>query len=228
MPVVGIGTSSVVADERRDRPHDRAVPVGQARPREDREVRDQDREVRERQEHEERDRPPDGGAGVERPPLGPRGSRGRSRTRRPAPSPSRGRATGARSRPGPTRTPPARATRTAATRFGRRTRTPPSTGTASTRACRRTGRLIARIEAETAIASESPPAVAAIRPSPSFRRNQNSPRPARIGFRTISARSPPPHPNSHDEAIVGSESHPLCGSAANQVPDISNGFHSGT
>ena len=90
------------------------------------------------------------------------------------------------------------------------------------------GRLIARIEAETAIASESPPAVAAIRPSPSFRRNQNSPRPARIGFRTISARSPPPHPNSHDEAIVGSESHPLCGSAANQVPDISNGFHSGT
>src|SRR6185295_10122207 len=90
------------------------------------------------------------------------------------------------------------------------------------------GRLIARIEAETAIASESPPAVAAIRPSPSFRRNQNSPSPARIGFRTIIARSPPPHPNSHDEAIVGSESHPLCGSAANQVPDISNGFHSGT
>ena len=69
---------------------------------------------------------------------------------------------------------------------------------------------------------------AAIRPSPSFRRNQNSPRPARIGFRTISARSPPPQPNIHDKAIVGSESHPLCGSAANEVPDISNGFHSGT
>ena len=90
------------------------------------------------------------------------------------------------------------------------------------------GRLIARIDAETAIESESPPAVAAIRPSPSFRRNQNSPRPARIGLRTISARSPPPQPNTHDEAIMGSESHPLCGSAANQVPDISNGFHSGT
>ena len=84
------------------------------------------------------------------------------------------------------------------------------------------------MEAETAIESESPPAVAAMRPSPSFRRNQNSPRPARIGFRTISARSPPPQPNSHDVAIVGSESHPLWGSAANQVPDISNGFQSGT
>src|SRR5215218_8946268 len=89
------------------------------------------------------------------------------------------------------------------------------------------GRLIARIDAETAIESESPPALAAIRPSPSFRRNQNSPRPARIGFRMISARIPPPQPNTHDEAITGSESHPLWGSAANQVPDISNGFHSG-
>ena len=90
------------------------------------------------------------------------------------------------------------------------------------------GRLIARIEAETAIESESPPAVAAIRPSPSSRRNQKSPRPARIGFRTISARSPPPQPNTHDEAMMGSESQPLCGSAANHVPDISKGFHKGT
>ena len=86
-----IGMSSARRLRTRDRPHDRAVPVGQARPREDREVRDHDREVRERQEHEERDRPPDGGAGVERPRARPRGSRARSRTRRPGPSPSPGR-----------------------------------------------------------------------------------------------------------------------------------------
>ncbi len=87
---------------------------------------------------------------------------------------------------------------------------------------------MATIEAAIAIAIDRPPAVAAGRPSPSLRRNHQSPRPARMGFSTISARRPSPHPNIHEKAIVGSDSHPDCASAANGVPAISNGFHSGT
>src|SRR5262245_25869522 len=83
------------------------------------------------------------------------------------------------------------------------------------------GRLIATIEAEIAIARERPPAVAATLPSPSLRRNQNRPRPAMIGVRTMRARSPPPHPNATEDPIVDRDRQPLCGSAANQVPAIS-------
>ena len=90
------------------------------------------------------------------------------------------------------------------------------------------GRLIATTDAEIPSAIASPPAVAATRPTPSLRRNHRSPRPARIGFSTISARRPPPHPNSHESAIVGAYNQPLCGSAANGVPTSSCGFQVGT
>jgi hypothetical protein len=44
----------------------------------------------------------------------------------------------------------------------------------------------------------------------------------------MKARSPPPQPTSHERSICGAYSHPDCGSAANGVPSISYGFHSGT
>ena len=69
------------------------------------------------------------------------------------------------------------------------------------------GRLIARI-GDTAIEIESPPAVAAIRSSPSFREEQETPSAGKDRFRTISARSPPPQPNTTTKPR-GDESHPL-------------------
>ena len=75
----------------------------------------------------------------------------------------------------------------------------------------------------------SPPAVAAIRPSPSLRRNHHRPRPARIGLSTMNARRPSPHPRTPTTAASSAgRATRTAASAANGVPASSNGFHSGT
>src|SRR5918994_930966 len=90
------------------------------------------------------------------------------------------------------------------------------------------GRATATLDAAIVIAIDSPPAVAAMRPRLSRRKNHHKPMPAMMGYATIIARSPSPHPNRHDATIVVMESHPDCASAANGLPAISNGFHNGT
>ena len=72
-----------------------------------------------------------------------------------------------------------------------------------------------------------PPTVAAMRPSDSIRRNAYSPRPARIGLRTMNDRRASPADSVENSAIGGAYNQPLCGSAAKRYPAISNGFHSG-
>ena len=149
----------------------------------------------------------------------PRGSLARSRTRRPGPCRSPARATGATSRPAPRRTPRARATRAAA--IPRAEKNPDAPTSDERRPRERAGeRHRDRDDRGRDRHRDREPAgrAAAIRPSPSLRRNHNSPRPARIGFRTISARSPSPQPNIHEKAIVGSESHPDCGVGGERGP----------
>ncbi len=76
-------------------------------------------------------------------------------------------------------------------------------------------------------AIDSPPTVAAIRPSPSSRKNAYIPRPASSGLSTTIARIATEGDSTEKSTIGGAYSHPLCGSAAKRYPAISNGFHTG-
>jgi hypothetical protein len=89
------------------------------------------------------------------------------------------------------------------------------------------GSEIAIVDVDIIIASTRPPAVAAAGPIDSLRRNANSPRPARTGLHTMNSRRASPGASAEKSAIGGAYSQPLCGSAANRYPAISNGFHSG-
>ena len=65
-------------------------------------------------------------------------------------------------------------------------------------------------------ARESPPTVAASLPTPSTRRNPQSPRPATSGFSTTIARMALPALSTVNSREGGAYSHPLWGSAANR------------
>src|ERR671923_88125 len=86
------------------------------------------------------------------------------------------------------------------------------------------GNDIARREPAIPSAIDAPPKAAAMRPSPSLRRNAYMPRPAIVGRSTMSQRSAVPHGIAVKSVIGKSDIHPDCGSDANGAPSITYGF----
>jgi hypothetical protein len=76
-------------------------------------------------------------------------------------------------------------------------------------------------------ANDRPPAVEAGRETPSPRRNQYNPTPARMGCNTIIKRIAREQEKSENNAIGGRYIHPDCGSAAKGTPAMTCGFQAG-